>query len=173
MASPTPELEPTAAAAGTGHNVTSVARSQRVLACVLCQQRKVKCDRKFPCANCVRVGVDCVPASLVPRQRRRRFAERELLERLRHYETLLRQNNINFRPLHPDSPTSDHSVDAGLAPSSIAHSRHSDGRSANSFHNANAEVASKDKTLGKPEAKPVYALDQLFMSSVFSECTDC
>lgn len=74
--------------------------TQRVLACVLCQQRKVKCDRKFPCANCVRSGAKCVPAALASRQRRRRFPERELLERLRHYEDLLRQNNIEFEPLH-------------------------------------------------------------------------
>jgi hypothetical protein len=76
------------------------ARTQRVLACVLCQQRKVKCDRKFPCLNCTKTGVQCVSAALVPRQRRRRFPERELLDRLRHYEDLLRRNNIPFEPLH-------------------------------------------------------------------------
>jgi len=74
---------------------------QRVLACALCQQRKIKCDRKFPCVNCTRTGSQCVPAFLTPRQRRRRFPERELLERLRHYENLLRQNHIKFEPLHP------------------------------------------------------------------------
>ena len=76
------------------------AKSQRVLACVHCTRRKVKCDRKSPCSNCVKTGVQCVPATPAPRQRRRRFPERELLERLRHYEGLLRQNNINFEPLH-------------------------------------------------------------------------
>ncbi|KAF2815350.1 uncharacterized protein BDZ99DRAFT_378049 [Mytilinidion resinicola] len=76
------------------------AKSQRVLACVLCQQRKVKCNRKFPCTNCERAGAQCVPATLAPRHRRRRFPERELLERLRDYEGLLRQNNIKFEPLH-------------------------------------------------------------------------
>ncbi|KAF2799291.1 hypothetical protein K505DRAFT_294967 [Melanomma pulvis-pyrius CBS 109.77] len=74
--------------------------SSRVLACVLCQQRKVKCDRKFPCANCVKNCVECVPAARAARQRRRRFPERELLDRLRHYEDLLVQNNIEFEPLH-------------------------------------------------------------------------
>jgi hypothetical protein len=78
----------------------AAAKPQRVLACVLCQQRKVKCDRKFPCANCVRACAQCVPATLARRQRRRRFPERELLERLRRYEGLLRQNNIKFEPLH-------------------------------------------------------------------------
>ncbi|KGO75558.1 Transcription factor, fungi [Penicillium italicum] len=80
---------------------TATIKSRRVLACVLCQQRKVKCDRTFPCANCVRAGEQCEQAT---RQRRRRFAERDLLARLRHYESLLRQHNIKFDPLH--TPTS-------------------------------------------------------------------
>ncbi len=76
-------------------------KPQRVLACQACQQRKVKCDRRFPCANCVRSQAQCVPAGLVPRQRRRRFPERELLARIRHYESVLQQHKINFEPLHP------------------------------------------------------------------------
>jgi len=84
----------------------AAAKPQRVLACVLCQQRKVKCDlrnqgdRKSPCANCLRARAQCVPATPAARQRRRRFPERELLERIRHYEGLLGQNNIEFEPLH-------------------------------------------------------------------------
>lgn len=94
----TPPTEPTRATAP---------RLRRVLACVLCQKRKVKCDRRFPCANCLRVGVQCVPAiALTTRQRRRRFPERELLERLQDYEKLLRQNDIDFEPLHPSTPES-------------------------------------------------------------------
>ncbi|KAK6342042.1 hypothetical protein TWF730_001524 [Orbilia blumenaviensis] len=79
-------------------------KPHRVLACVLCQQRKVKCDRKFPCAHCRRAGAQCVPAGLVQRQRRRRFPERELLARVRYYEDLLRQHSIKFEPLHGTSP---------------------------------------------------------------------
>ncbi|KAL4899362.1 hypothetical protein BDW74DRAFT_115865 [Aspergillus multicolor] len=74
----------------------------RVLSCVLCQQRKVRCDRTFPCANCVKSSSQCVPAGLLPRQRKRRFPERELLGRLRQYETLLRKNDIEFEPLHAE-----------------------------------------------------------------------
>ncbi|KAF7180236.1 hypothetical protein CNMCM7691_009403 [Aspergillus felis] len=90
-------------------------RPTRVLACVLCQQRKVRCDRGFPCANCVRAQAQCVPATQV--RRRRRFPERELLERLRRYEDLLRQNNIQFQALHnsvvekPSSTREDRSYD--------------------------------------------------------------
>jgi len=76
-------------------------KPQRVLACVRCQQRKIKCDRRFPCANCNTSSAQCVPATLTLRgRRRRRFPERDLLERLRKYEDLLRQNNIKFEPLH-------------------------------------------------------------------------
>lgn len=81
---------------GAPHSV----KQHRVLACVLCQQRKVKCDRQFPCANCVKARAECVPSTLAQRKRKRRFGDRELLEHLRKYEDLLRQNNIPFEPLH-------------------------------------------------------------------------
>ncbi|KAL3490707.1 hypothetical protein BJX62DRAFT_237823 [Aspergillus germanicus] len=84
-------------------NPRTPAKSQRVLSCVLCQQRKIKCDRTFPCENCLRAKVQCIPASQIPRQRKRRFAERELLDRLRQYERLLRQNDIKFDSLHGGS----------------------------------------------------------------------
>ncbi|KAL4737661.1 hypothetical protein BDV11DRAFT_216578 [Aspergillus similis] len=74
----------------------------RVLSCVMCQQRKVRCDRTFPCTNCIKSKAQCIPAGLLPRRRKRRFPERELLDRLRQYETLLRQNDIEFDPLHPE-----------------------------------------------------------------------
>lgn len=75
---------------------------QRVLACVNCAQRKIKCSRRFPCASCVKHGIRCVPATPTP-QRKRRFPERELLDRLRSHEELLRRHNIEFEPLHRES----------------------------------------------------------------------
>jgi hypothetical protein len=74
-------------------------KPHRALACVLCQKRKIKCDRSFPCANCTKHQTQCVPVTHA-RQRRRRFPERELLDRLREYENLLRQNHVKFMPLH-------------------------------------------------------------------------
>ena len=75
-------------------------KSQRILACILCQQRKIKCDRRFPCANCIKYKAQCIPATQ-SRRRRRRFPEKELLDRLRRYEDLMRQNGVEFDPLHP------------------------------------------------------------------------
>ncbi|KAF9887319.1 hypothetical protein FE257_010314 [Aspergillus nanangensis] len=81
-------------------------KPQRVLSCILCQQRKVKCDRNFPCANCIKFKAKCVPASLNPRRRKRRFAERDLLDRVRKYEDMLLQHKIGFEPLHAEPSTS-------------------------------------------------------------------
>ncbi|GAM82382.1 hypothetical protein ANO11243_003610 [Dothideomycetidae sp. 11243] len=78
-------------------------QDRRILACLPCQRRKIKCDRKFPCDRCLKTGVQCTRPSLTTRERRRRFPERHLLERIRHYEDLLRQNEIRFEPLHPHS----------------------------------------------------------------------
>ena len=51
-----------------------------------------------------------MPAS--QRQRRRRFSERALLERLRKYEDLLRQNNIMFETLNKDPAREKESLNA-------------------------------------------------------------
>ena len=39
-------------------------RHPRILACVLCQHRKIKCDRNTPCSNCVKVSL--VPSPVRP-----------------------------------------------------------------------------------------------------------
>ena len=53
-----------------------------------------------------------MPATLAQRQRRRRFPERALLERLRKYEDLLRQNNVAFEALHNDVDKEKESLNA-------------------------------------------------------------
>lgn len=98
---PTPEQDSPI----TSPSPSQLRKPQRVLACVLCQQRKIKCNRKFPCSNCIRSKASCIPATVNPR-RKRRFPERELLDRLSKYEDLLRQNNVKFEPLHPEESTS-------------------------------------------------------------------
>ncbi|ODA79118.1 hypothetical protein RJ55_04709 [Drechmeria coniospora] len=74
------------------HHALSAAphRHARVLACVLCQQRKIKCDRNFPCANCVKANVTCTPSTPAPARKRRR-PNQDLQERLMRCEELLKQ----------------------------------------------------------------------------------
>lgn len=99
-------------------------KQKRILACVRCQQRKIKCERKFPCAQCIAAREQCLPATRNRNVRRkRRFPERELLERIRMYEDLLRQNNITFEPLHKDELVIEKSsIDSTDQPSLIAFS---------------------------------------------------
>lgn len=94
------------------------AKPTRVLACALCKQRRVKCSRSFPCTNCVRAGVACVQPTV--NQRRRRFAERGLLDRLHQYEDILKQNSIAFEPLHVSTPNTLAHDDDEVSPATAA-----------------------------------------------------
>ncbi|KAF2107041.1 hypothetical protein BDV96DRAFT_506910 [Lophiotrema nucula] len=100
-----PTTTPDADTAQPVQTSTLPMRDKRVLACVLCQQRKIKCDRNFPCQHCIKARVQCVPAGQLPRRRKRRFAEKELLEQLRRYEDLLKKNGIQYEPLSKDGGT--------------------------------------------------------------------
>lgn len=80
-------------------------QSRKKHPCVLCQQRKVKCDRNDPCANCVKALVECVsPSTLPPRRRKKRFPEAELLARLRKYEDHLRSYGADIDAINREVP---------------------------------------------------------------------
>ncbi|KAK0719636.1 fungal-specific transcription factor domain-containing protein [Lasiosphaeris hirsuta] len=75
-------------------------KPQRILACVLCQHRKIKCDRTFPCANCTKANVKCTPSTPAPARKRRR-PNQDLQERLARCEELLKE----YATDKPESPT--------------------------------------------------------------------
>lgn len=81
----------------TNNPIESVSRpTARRLPCLRCQQRKAKCDRNKPCSNCVKGRVECVsPNTDLPRPRKKRFAEAELLARLRRYEAYFKENGLD------------------------------------------------------------------------------
>ncbi|KAK1996963.1 hypothetical protein LX36DRAFT_579387 [Colletotrichum falcatum] len=75
----------------------------RGTSCVLCQQRKVRCDKNKPCANCVKARVECrVIPPQPPRRRKKRLQERDLVDRLKKYENLLAENGVKFEPIAAD-----------------------------------------------------------------------
>jgi hypothetical protein len=70
---------------------------QKTFSCVLCAQRKVKCDRRLAgCANCVKAHVPCIYRA-APRARRRKKGERDVdaTMRMRLYEDALRQLGVD------------------------------------------------------------------------------
>ncbi|KAL2016759.1 hypothetical protein VTK56DRAFT_3107 [Thermocarpiscus australiensis] len=74
----------------TSNSSVSSNKPQRILACVHCQSRKVKCDRNFPCAHCRKANVRCIPSTPAPPRKRRR-PNQDLQERLARCEELLKE----------------------------------------------------------------------------------
>ncbi|KAH8772687.1 fungal-specific transcription factor domain-containing protein [Diaporthe sp. PMI_573] len=85
---------------GTAAAANAPQKPPRILACVLCQHRKIKCDRNFPCANCVKANVACTPSTPAPARKRRR-PNQDLQERLARCEELLKE----YASAKPPSPS--------------------------------------------------------------------
>ena len=90
----------------------AVMKLTRGHSCVLCQQRKVRCDKQKPCANCVKAQVECrVVPPHPPRRRKKKPHERDLIEKLRKYESLLSQHGVSFEPIAHDLKHTDNGDD--------------------------------------------------------------
>ena len=61
------------------------------LACQACQRKKIKCDRHFPCGQCTRSNLSCVPSTRKPRARHagKRAVDSELRTRISKLESLV------------------------------------------------------------------------------------
>ncbi|KAL7795308.1 fungal-specific transcription factor domain-containing protein [Trichoderma ceciliae] len=81
-------------------------KQPRILACVLCQHRKIKCDRNSPCSNCIKANVTCTPSTPAPARKRRR-PNQDLQERLARCEELLKQYASGSVPI-PAPPLPPH-----------------------------------------------------------------
>jgi hypothetical protein len=80
---------------------TSGSDGLRIWSCVTCRRRKVRCDRRDPCANCTRQNIDChFPVTgRLPRRRpppsgnaasgTAAYKQSELLNRLRRLEAVV------------------------------------------------------------------------------------
>ncbi|KAI0525711.1 fungal-specific transcription factor domain-containing protein [Xylaria bambusicola] len=75
---------------------SAMGKTPRILACVLCQNRKIKCDRHTPCSNCVKANVPCTPSTPAPPRKRRR-PNQDLQQRLARCEELLSEYTTNPR----------------------------------------------------------------------------
>ncbi|KAI1170123.1 fungal-specific transcription factor domain-containing protein [Nemania sp. FL0916] len=80
-------------------------KTPRILACVLCQNRKIKCDRHSPCSNC-EANVPCTPSTPAPPRKRRR-PNQDLQQRLARCEELLSEYTANPRTPSHDAPNRD------------------------------------------------------------------
>lgn len=67
--------------------------------CLICRQRKVRCDRRTPCSNCVKAEKQCSFIPPVRGKRKRTKRPREGLHaKLKRYEGLLRSYGVKVEP---------------------------------------------------------------------------
>jgi len=59
--------------------------------CVTCRRRKVRCDKKNPCSNCTKQGIECIfPGPGRAPRKARKPPDSELLSRLRRLEGVVK-----------------------------------------------------------------------------------
>ena len=78
-------------------NTETSARELQPFSCLICRQRKVKCDRRDPCSNCVRACQDCNFVVPVRGKRKRTKPVQEGLHaKLRRYEEILKAQGVTL-----------------------------------------------------------------------------
>jgi len=66
--------------------------------CITCRRRKVKCDKKQPCAHCVRAHIDCdFPSPGRAPRKPRKPQDSELIERIKKLEGMVRSLGVQAR----------------------------------------------------------------------------
>lgn len=77
------------------------------LACKPCQRKKIKCDRNFPCGQCGRSNIQCVPSQRKPRTRHvgKRAIDSELRNRISKLESLV--DSLSGEVAQQDAPLVD------------------------------------------------------------------
>ena len=59
--------------------------------CVTCRKRKVRCDKRHPCVNCTKAGIECIfPGPGRAPRRSRKPQDSELLTRVRKLEGMVK-----------------------------------------------------------------------------------
>ena len=82
--SPQDTHAPAAAAAVNGHHPPPLLNPR---SCTTCRKRKVRCDKRHPCANCSKANIECIfPGPGRAPRRSRKPPDTELLARLRRLE---------------------------------------------------------------------------------------
>ncbi|KAI1204317.1 C6 transcription factor [Annulohypoxylon truncatum] len=80
-------------------NQPSLEDGLKSYSCLICRQRKVKCDRRAPCSNCVKAEKQCSFVPPVRGKRKRTKPRREGIHaKLKRYEELLKSYGANIEP---------------------------------------------------------------------------
>lgn len=67
--------------------------------CVTCRRRKVKCDKKQPCGNCVKAHIECIfPGPGRAPRKPRKPQDSEIMERLKRLEGVVQSLGTQVQP---------------------------------------------------------------------------
>lgn len=102
-------------------STSSISPAKPAFACIRCSERKVRCDKEDPCNACVRHKVECVYRPPDPSRKKRKIVrENSIDERLKHFETLLREKGIDpHQPVGPSDEDISHENRHSKAPVSV------------------------------------------------------
>lgn len=133
--------------------------SLKIWSCIICRRRKIRCDRRDPCANCLKSSIDChYPVTgRIPRRSRDPTAwkspeqkQSELLSRLRRLETVVTElaaqvEDGSHNPSHTPAASTDEQSNI-----STAVSRDDSGSSSQNPPTVNTEPGSEfDEEFGR------------------------
>jgi hypothetical protein len=124
--------------------------------CLSCRRRKVRCDRRSPCTQCAKTGIDCAfPSSGRLPTRRDELAagsgpsrdrkQADLLARLKRLEGVLRDLGVE-----PDGSVGSGSVAGGSSSARTTASQGNDDDDHLLVRNLGSMVVSKDETVYLP-----------------------
>ncbi|OAL04622.1 hypothetical protein IQ06DRAFT_290674 [Phaeosphaeriaceae sp. SRC1lsM3a] len=92
--------------------------------CVTCRRRKVKCDKKQPCSNCLRAKIECVfPGPGRAPRKSRKPQDAELLDRLRRLEGVVSSLNAQVEEHEQEAVEREKANSAGDANCPYANGR--------------------------------------------------
>ncbi|RAO71254.1 uncharacterized protein BHQ10_007266 [Talaromyces amestolkiae] len=82
-----PNTNPSTSSDNTGGVSATADSNLNLRSCVTCRRRKVRCNKREPCSNCVKAGIECVfPGPGRAPRKQRRPPDVEVLSRLRRLE---------------------------------------------------------------------------------------
>ena len=144
-------------------------------ACVLCQRRKVKCDRRDPCGACRKARAQCeFRAPAPPRRRARKSVETVLIARIRRYEDLLKGYGVQIEPLSSSAEATRQVENMDIVPKdSNSKPRRSPGQDLNTCRPSKEQITENGRMVMK-NGKARYLENKLWthLSDEFMEAGD-
>ncbi|KAI4237739.1 MAG: hypothetical protein LQ352_007920 [Teloschistes flavicans] len=131
-------------------------RPSKAHSCVICQRRKVKCDRIDPCSNCIKHRVQCEFRSPNPPKRRRRLSpDPDVYAKLKRYEHILQRHGVKPEELNDRSDRPDY-------PLALARAKEASNASDSAHGTPHSSTATAPRAIDVQSSTPYAAISEEF-----------